>query len=99
MSNLWDKLKLSSTSLVLGSVRIIIKLSKDKSDLFKKVVEKVKAPLITLMSSNETTGSFETAFIILQHIEYVIRNMGGKSFYEKDFKYFYCKIDEPTYVK
>lgn len=25
--------------------------------------------------------------------------MNGKSQYEKDFKYFYCKIDEPTYIK
>lgn len=25
--------------------------------------------------------------------------MGGKTSYEKDFKYFYCKIDEPTYIK
>jgi AP-4 complex subunit beta-1 len=25
--------------------------------------------------------------------------MGGKKYYEKDFKYFYCKIDEPTYIK
>ena len=25
--------------------------------------------------------------------------MKGKNVYEKDFKYFYCKIDEPTYVK
>jgi vesicle coat complex subunit len=25
--------------------------------------------------------------------------MNGKSQYEKDFKYFYCKNDEPTYIK
>ena len=25
--------------------------------------------------------------------------MKGKKYFEKDFKYFYCKIDEPTYVK
>lgn len=25
--------------------------------------------------------------------------MDGKKFYEKDFKYFYCKINEPTYIK
>lgn len=35
----------------------------------------------------------------MEHIEYVIRFMNGKSQYEKDFKYFYCKIDEPTYIK
>lgn len=51
MSILWDKLKQSSTPMVLGSVRIIIKLAKEKEDLFKKVVEKIKAPLLTLMCS------------------------------------------------
>ena len=25
--------------------------------------------------------------------------MGGKTYFEKDFKYFYCKADEPTYIK
>jgi AP-4 complex subunit beta-1 len=25
--------------------------------------------------------------------------MNGKKFYEKEFKYFYCKINEPTYIK
>ena len=38
-------------------------------------------------------------YIILQHIEYVICHMDGKKYYERDFKYFYCKINEPTYIK
>ena len=25
--------------------------------------------------------------------------MKGKKYFEKDFKYFYCKVDEPTYIK
>ena len=77
---------------MLGSIRIIIKLAKEKEELFKNVVEKVKAPLLTLMSASESDGSYETTFIVLQHIEYVIQYMNGKNQYEKDFKYFYCKI-------
>lgn len=45
------------------------------------------------------SGTFETIYIILQHIEYVICHMDGKRFYERDFKYFYIKNDEPTYIK
>lgn len=63
------------------------------------MVEKIKAPLLTLMSANENSGTFETMYIILQHIEYVICHMDGKKFYERDFKYFYCKANEPTYIK
>ena len=36
---------------------------------------------------------------MLQHIEYVILHMAGKRYFEKEFKYFYCKTDEPTYIK
>ncbi len=32
-------------------------------------------------------------YVVLQHIEYVVINMRGKSYFEKDFKYFYCKAD------
>ena len=54
---------------------------------------------MTLVSASESNGSNETTFIVLEHIEYVIKYMNGKNQYEKDFKYFYCKIDEPTYIK
>jgi hypothetical protein len=30
-------------------------------------------------------------FVVLEHIEYVIIHMNGKQYFEKDFKYFYCK--------
>jgi len=38
-------------------------------------------------------------YVILEHIDYAICHMNGKKHYEKDFKYFYSKINEPTYVK
>lgn len=99
MGILWEKLKHSSTPLVLGSIKIILKLTEKKEELYKTIVEKIKAPLITLMSGNENSGSYETMYVVLQHIEYVILHMNGKQYFEKDFKYFYCKADEPTYIK
>lgn len=38
MTTLWEKLKQSSASLVLSSIRVIIKLAKGKKDLFTNVV-------------------------------------------------------------
>lgn len=99
MGILWEKLKHSSTPLVLGSIKIILKLTEKKEELYRTIVEKIKAPLITLMSGNENSGSYETMYVVLQHIEYVILHMNGKQYFEKDFKYFYCKADEPTYIK
>jgi len=52
MTTLWEKLKQSSVALVLSSIRVIIKLASGKQDLFDNVVEKIKAPLLTLMSAN-----------------------------------------------
>lgn len=51
------------------------------------------------MTGNENSGSYETMYVVLQHIEYVILFMKGKTYFEKDFKYFYVKADEPTYIK
>ena len=99
LSILWDKLKHSSVPLVLVSIKIILKFTEKREDLFRNIVEKIKAPLLTLMTGNENTGSYETMFVVLQHIEYVILHMKGKQFFEKDFKYFYVKVDEPTYIK
>lgn len=52
MNILWEKLKHSSISLVLVSIKIIIKLSKDNEELFNNIVEKIKAPLLTLMTGS-----------------------------------------------
>jgi len=78
---------------VLVSIKIILKFTEKREDLFLNIVEKIKAPLITLMTGNENTGSYETMYVVLQHIEYVILHMKGKQYFEKDFKYFYCKAD------
>ena len=50
LSILWDKLKHSSVPLVLASIKIILKFTEKREDLFKNIVEKIKAPLLTLMT-------------------------------------------------
>ena len=81
LSILWDKLKHSSVPLVLVSIKIILKFTEKREDLFRNIVEKIKAPLLTLMTGNENTGSYDTMFVVLQHIEYVILHMKGKQFF------------------
>ena len=81
MGILWEKLKHSSTPLVLGSIKIILKLTEKKEELYRTIVEKIKAPLITLMSGNENSGSYETMYVVLQHLEYVILHMNGKQYF------------------
>jgi AP-4 complex subunit beta-1 len=37
--------------------------------------------------------------VILEHIKYMVKVLNAKAIFEPDFKYFYFKIDEPTYIK
>lgn len=56
------------------------------------------APLITLMTSGEVVGTYELTFTALSHIYFIVTR-GGNSVFENDYKQFYCKVDEPTYIK
>ena len=94
-----SRLKNSCTALVFSAVKIFLKYTIDKENLFAQVIERVKSPLLTLMTSNYNNGTFETIYVTLEHILDVILNMKGKSSFEGDFKYFYFRADEPTYIK
>lgn len=69
-------------------------------------MERLQAPLITLMTSGETAGNFEITYIVVQHIlQIVSRNSiksvsaGGYNLFQNDYKHFFCKMEEPTYIK
>ena len=54
--------------------------------------------MITLMTSSETTESFEISFNVLSHIHLLVQR-GGNSYFENEYKQFFVKYDEPTYIK
>ena len=60
--------------------------------------EKIKTPLVTLVVSGDLSGQNEISYIVLSHIKYIVLR-GGNQYFEKEFKNFYCKFDDPTYVK
>jgi len=35
---------------------------------------------------------------VLSHIKYIVLH-GASKYFEKEYKHFYCKADEPSYVK
>lgn len=99
MNLLEDRLKHSSAALVLAAIKIFMKYTKDQPKIFEQVIERIKSPLITLMSSSEMASTPETTYVILEHIRYVVKVIKSKKVFEPDFKYFYFKADEPTYIK
>ena len=64
----------------------------------KYLTNKKIAPLITMVTSGEVTGSYELAYIVLSHINFIV-SRGGNEFFEKEYKHFYCRTDEPSYIK
>jgi len=93
-----ERLKQSSSSIVLGSIKIFLNFTKDNPTIHKQVYERIQSPLITMVTSGEVTGSYELAYIVLSHISFIV-SRGGNEFFEKEYKHFYCKTDEPSYIK
>ena len=54
--------------------------------------------MITLMTSSETTESYEVSFNVLSHI-YLLVLRGANLVFESEFKQFFVKYDEPSYIK
>jgi hypothetical protein len=55
--NLLDaKLKQSSTGLVLASIKLFVKYAGIEQNLFVQIIERIRQPLLTLITSTEVDG-------------------------------------------
>lgn len=61
--------------------------------LIDQVYERIKAPLLTLVSS----GSPEQSYAVLSHLHLLV--MRAPYIFSDDYKHFYCQYNEPSYVK
>lgn len=61
--------------------------------IFLQVYERIKAPLLTLVSS----GSPEQSYAVLSHLHLLV--MRAPYIFSLDYKHFYCQYNEPFYVK
>lgn len=58
-----------------------------------QVYERIKAPLLTLVS----TGSPEQSYAALSHLH--VLEMRAPMLFSNDYKHFYCQYNQPPYVK
>lgn len=58
-----------------------------------QVYERIKAPLLTLVSS----GSPEQSYAVLSHLHLLV--LRAPYIFSSDYKHFYCQYNEPSYVK
>ncbi|KAB2074988.1 hypothetical protein ES319_A07G188600v1 [Gossypium barbadense] len=61
--------------------------------LLSRVYERIKAPLLTLVS----LGSPEQSYVVLSHLHLLV--MQTPYVFSSDYKHFYCQYNEPPYVK
>jgi vesicle coat complex subunit len=54
--------------------------------------------MITLMTSSETTESYEISYNVLTHMHLLVLR-GANVYFENEYKQFFVKYDEPSYIK
>lgn len=98
MNLLEDRLKHASSSVLLGAVKVFINLTKSDKVLSKDVYERLAAPLITIMASAGTTENYEICYNVISHI-YFLCLKGAGDYFKYDYKQFFLKYEEPSYIK
>jgi len=89
-------LKQSSSAVVLAVTKIFVDLTSNRMDLQMEVLRRLKGPLLTLMAAPTP----ELAYTVLVHIQALV-SRGGENIevFGSDFKQFFCRYNEPSYIK
>lgn len=93
MNLLEDRLQHANGAVVLATVKVFLNLTLSMTDVHQQVYERIKAPLLTLVSS----GSPEQSYAVLSHLHLLV--MRAPFIFASDYKHFYCQYNEPSYVK
>lgn len=93
MNLLEDRLQHANGAVVLATTKVFLHLTLSMADVHQQVYERIKAPLLTQVSS----GSPEQSYAILSHLHLLV--MRAPYIFSLDYKHFYCQYNEPSYVK
>ncbi|KAM1970108.1 hypothetical protein ACFX16_017230 [Malus domestica] len=93
MNLLEDRLQHANGAVVLATTKVFLQLTLSMTDVHQQVYERIKAPLLTLVSS----GSPEQSYAVLSHLHLLV--MRAPFIFSSDYKHFYCQYNEPSYVK
>ncbi|XP_043723836.1 beta-adaptin-like protein A [Telopea speciosissima] len=93
MNLLEDRLQHANGAVVLATIKVFLHLTLSMNDVHQQVYERIKAPLLTLVSS----GSQEQSYAVLSHLHLLV--VRAPMLFSSDYKHFYCQYNEPSYVK
>jgi AP-4 complex subunit beta-1 len=97
--NLLDPvLRTSSCAAVMATIRAFLSMadqiaSDDPLQMKRQVIDRIKAPLITLVSS----GSAEMEYCLLKQVQALVELCPGA--FDDEYRQFYTRYHEPTHVK
>lgn len=94
MNNVADLLKGSASCVILATIKIFLKYFEYESAIVEQVMAKIRGPLLTLLANGEQ----EMRYVVVCHLQNLI-NRGASTFFEKDYKAFYCHADDPHYIQ
>lgn len=103
-----DRLKHSSSSVVLSAAKCFIDLTAGKKALKEPILLRLKSPFLTLIS----TAPNEIAYVVLTHFQYLVLLFEEEEESEvdheqslvvrsisSDYKLFFCAFTDPVYIK
>eukprot|EP00249_Psilotum_nudum_P021679 c28199_g1_i1 orf=558-3068(-) len=93
MNLLEDRLQHANSAVVLATIKVFLHLTMSMADVHQQVYERIKAPLLTLVNS----GSSEQSYAVLSHLHLLV--MRAPMLFSSDYKHFYCRYSDPSYVK
>ncbi|KAF6176351.1 hypothetical protein GIB67_011140, partial [Kingdonia uniflora] len=93
MNLLEDRLQHANGAVVLATTKVFLHMTLSMNDVHQQVYERIKAPLLTLVSS----GSPEQSYAVLSHLHLLV--VRAPYLFSSDYKHFYCQYNEPSYVK
>lgn len=88
------RLQHSNSSVVVAAVRLILYLSNfvKKPEVMQNLLRKCGPPLVTLLHNKP-----EIQFVALRNIQLILQK--HSTFLKNDIKVFFCKYNDPIYVK
>lgn len=93
MNVLNDRLKHANSAVVMGTVKVFLHLTATMPDVYRRVFESVREPMLTLMNSQ----TFEISYPVLSHCCLLVSQM--PDIFEDSYKQFFCRYNDPPSVK
>jgi len=93
MNILEDSMTHSNSAVVLAVCKLYLHITLSMPATHQQVLERIKSPLLTLAGHE----SPEVAFAVLSHLHLLMSR--APVLFTQDFKDFFCKFADPTYIK